>query len=72
MYGLISVKKSITLFASVMLVSLILIACSEDDSYKSDDAADYNKSGEYKPVGTMTQDEIGEELEGMFEGVIGE
>lgn len=65
-------KKHITLFASMLLVTVILTACSEDNSYESYDPADYDKNGDYKPVETMTQDEMGAELEGMLEDALGE
>lgn len=65
----INFKKFITIFASLILITVTLSACSEDESYKPED---YNKSGDYKPAETMTQDEINDELEGMLEDTLEE
>lgn len=65
-------RKYTTLFASLVLITVILSACSEDESYESYDAEDYNKSGEYEPVETMNQDEINDELEDVLEDALEE
>lgn len=65
-------KKFITIFASLILITVTLSACSEDESYESYKPEDYNKSGDYKPAETMTQDEINDELEGMLEDTLEE
>lgn len=76
--------KKVLLFSVTMLVLITLASCGDDDSYDSYDddypteevdnddydPADYDAEGNYKPVDEMTNDEIEEELTGMFEDAL--
>jgi major membrane immunogen (membrane-anchored lipoprotein) len=76
-----NIRKLLLTF-SLFLV-LVLTACGNSDGdfnkdspdpadRQTDNPADYNSDGEYKPVDDMTQDEIQAELEGMLEDSLGQ
>lgn len=69
--NIVKIRNVILIFS--LMVALMLAACGNSDSNIDIDTneADYNSKGEYKPVDSMSNDEIRSELEGMLDDSLG-